>query len=169
MKYLNTLILIISMAFAYPAWSEKNYEHIFPDWSIEDEVTFFDSGPAIQTTTYEVDGNLIQFKFAKPCHFNGGIYPVINTEGSDWDEIFGHIWIINSDGWFEFMRAKLWWKGGRYLIGKDSRNAEFKRSILSGKPFRMVVTIHGKKHVIRSDNKNIDIYTELFSKDCSGY
>ena len=169
MNYLSALILMFSVTLTTPAWSEKNYEHTFPDWSLEEEVTFFDAGPAIQTTTYEVDGNLVQFKFAMPCNYSGRIYPVINTEGSDWDEILGHIWIINSHGWFEFTRAKLWWKGGRYLLSKDSRTPEFTGSILGGKPFRMVVTVHGKKHVIRSNNKNIDVYDELLSKDCLGY
>ena len=85
--------------------------------------------------------------------------PVINTKGSDSDEILGTIWVSTSGGKFEFGRSRLYRNGGRYVL--DNNQAKFTKAILKGKPFNVLVTVGGEESIIKSENPNITIYEEL--------
>ena len=156
------LALALSIGFGTVGSAESNSdENSFPAWSFPIE----DSKSAIHAKTFEVDGNSVELLF-EGCYFDDKtrFISVINTKGSDWDEILGTIWDSTSDGNFEFGRSKLFFKGGRYtLMNEKIVSAQFTKSILKGKPFDVLVTVNGKENMIRSENKNINIYEEL---DC---
>ena len=138
----------------------NSVENSFSAWSFPSE----DSKSAIHAETFEVDGNSVKVLF-EGCYFDDKtkFFPVINTEGSDWHKILGTIWVSTSDGNFKFGRSKLYFKGGRYVLSNLAEFADFTKSILKGEPFSMLVTVNGKENIIRSENKNINIYEEL---DC---
>ena len=156
------LTLLLSVSFGCVGSTGSNsVENSFPAWSFPSE----DSKSAIHAKTFEVDGNSVELLF-EGCYFDDKtrFIPVINTKGSDWDEILGTIWVSTSDGNFEFGRSKLFGKGGRYILMNEKIvSAQFTKSILKGKPFDVLVTVNGKENMIRSENKNINIYEEL---DC---
>ena len=163
-QYLKSigLALLLSIGFGTVGSAESNSdENSFPVWSFPSE----DSKSAIHAKTFEVYGNSVELLF-EGCYFDDKtrFIPVINTKGSDWDEILGTIWVSTSDGNFEFGRSKLFGKGGRYILMNEKIvSAQFTKSILKGKPFDVLVTVNGKENMIRSENKNINIYEEL---DC---
>ena len=156
------LTLLLSVSFGCVGSTESNsVENSFPAWSFPSE----DSKSAIHAKTFEVDGNSVELLF-EGCYFDDKtrFIPVINTKGYDLDEILGTIWVSTSDGNFEFGRSKLFGKGGRYILMNEKIvSAQFTKSILKGKPFDVLVTVNGKENMIRSENKNINIYEEL---DC---
>ena len=130
----------------------------FPAWSFPSN----DSKSSIHTKIFEVAGNSVELTF-EGCYgtndATAGFIPVINTKGSDWDEILGTIWVSTSGGKFEFGRSQLVFKGGRYVL--DNNQAKFTKAILKGKPFSMLITVGGEEIIIKSENQNIKIYEEL--------
>ena len=160
-KIINLVFFLFLCSACVSNADNDSIENSFPAWSFPNA----DSKSAIHAKTFEVDGNSVELLF-EGCYFDDKtrFIPVINTKGSDWDEILGTIWVSTSDGNFEFGRSKLFFKGGRYtLMSEKVVSAQFTKSILKGKPFDVLVTVNGKENMIRSENKNINIYEEL---DC---
>ena len=131
-------------------------ENSFPAWSFPSN----DSKSSIHTKVFEVAGNSVELIF-EGCYFDDKtrFIPVINTKGSDWDEILGTIWVSTSGGKFEFGRSRLYLNGGRYVL--DNNQAKFTKAILKGKPFSVLITVGGEETIIKSENQNITIYEEL--------
>lgn len=160
-KIINLVFFLFLCSASVSTGDDDSTKNSFPAWSFPSK----DSKSSIHTKIFEVAGNSIELIF-EGCYFDDKtkFIPVINTKGSDWDEILGTIWVSTSDENFEFGRSKLFGKGGRYILmnGKTVL-AQFTKSILKGKPFDVLVTVNGKENMIRSENKNINIYEEL---DC---
>ena len=131
-------------------------ENFFPAWSFPSN----DSKSSIHTKIFEVAGNSVELIF-EGCYFDDKtrFIPVINTKGSDSDEILGTILVSTSGGKFEFGRSRLYRNGGRYVL--DNNQAKFTKSLLKGRPFNMLVTVGGEETIIESENQNITIYEEL--------
>ena len=155
-KIIN-LVLFLSLCLGCVSTADNDSaENSFPAWSFPSN----DSKSSIHTKVFEVAGNSVELIF-EGCYFDDKtrFIPVINTKGSDWDEILGTIWVSTSGGKFEFGRSRLYRNGGRYVL--DNNQAKFTKSILKGRPFNVLVTVGGEETIIKSENQNITIYEEL--------
>ena len=112
-KIINLVLFLFLFSGCVGATDKDSAENSFPAWSFPSE----DSKSAIHAKTFEVYGNSVELLF-EGCYFDDKtrFIPVINTKGSDWDEILGTIWVSTSDGNFEFGRSKLFFKDGRYTL-----------------------------------------------------
>jgi len=155
-KIINLVFFLFLCSASVSTGDDDSTKNSFPAWSFPSK----DSKSSIHTKIFEVAGNSIELIF-EGCYFDDKtkFIPVINTKGSDWDEILGTIWVSTLDKNFEFGRSKLFGKGGRYVL--DNNQAKFTKSILKGRPFNVLVTVDGEETIIKSENININIYEEL--------
>jgi len=155
-KIINLVFFLFLCSACVSTGDDDSTKNSFPAWSFPSK----DSKSSIHTKIFEVAGNSIELIF-EGCYFDDKtkFIPVINTKGSDWDEILGTIWVSTLDKNFEFGRSKLFGKGGRYVL--DNNQAKFTKSILKGRPFNVLVTVDGEETIIKSENININIYEEL--------
>jgi hypothetical protein len=157
-KIINLVFFLFLCSACVGAADNDSAENSFPAWSFPSK----GSKSSIHTKIFEVAGNSVEFIF-EGCYgtsdATAGFIPVINTKGSDWDEILGTILVSTSGGKFEFGRSQLVRNGGRYVL--DNNQAKFTKSLLKGRPFNMLVTVGGEETIIKSENQNITIYEEL--------
>jgi hypothetical protein len=155
-KIINLVLFLFLFSGCVGATDKDSAENSFPAWSFPSN----DSKSSIHTKVFEVAGNSVELIF-EGCYFDDKtmFIPVINTKGSDTDEILGTIWVSTSGGKFEFGRSRLYRNGGRYVL--DNNQAKFTKSILKGRPFNVLVTVGGEETIIKSENQNITIYEEL--------
>jgi len=155
-KIINLVFFLFLFSGCVGAANNDSDENFFPAWSFPSN----DSKSSIHTKIFEVAGNSVELIF-EGCYFDDKtrFIPVINTKGSDSDEILGTIWVSTSGGKFEFGRSRLYRNGGRYVL--DNNQAKFTKSILKGRPFNVLVTVGGEETIIKSENQNITIYEEL--------
>ena len=155
-KIINSVFFLFLCSAGVSSTDNDSAENSFPAWSFPSN----DSKSSIHTKIFEVAGNSVELIF-EGCYFDDKtmFIPVINTKGSDTDEILGTIWVSTSGGKFEFGRSRLYRNGGRYVL--DNNQAKFTKSILKGRPFNVLVTVGGEETIIKSENQNITIYEEL--------
>ena len=155
-KIINLVFFLFLCSAGVSSTDNDSAENSFPAWSFPSK----GSKSSIHTKIFEVAGNSVEFIF-EGCYFDDKtrFIPVINTKGSNSDEILGTILVSTSGGKFEFGRSRLYRNGGRYVL--DNNQAKFTKSLLKGRPFNMLVTVGGEETIIKSENQNITIYEEL--------
>ena len=165
---ITTIVLAIFFASIQSLSSEESKAHIFSDWGFENENFNGDPGPTINITANNVAGNFIELKLVRQCFLDSQpLAAIMNTYGSDWDEILGYI-LVNTNGIeFVFSRSNTVRNGGRYLLENDED--AFRNALLMGNPIEAIVSVDDLDYSIKSENKDINIFKVFETKSCDDF